>query len=64
MEIYLSHMVMYRLIEKLHLDTVLGNGWLSYVVAAAGTIVAAVVFSAVCKRLIETAEKKIVKMKA
>lgn len=47
MEIYLSHMLIFRLIEKIHLNTVFGNGWLQYVVTVimvlAGTIMFAVI---------------------
>ena len=31
MEIYLSHMVLFRLVEKMGLNTMIGNGWVQYV---------------------------------
>lgn len=52
-------MVMYRVIEKLHLNTGLGKGRLSYMFTAAATIIAAVVFSVVCKKILSIAEKKV-----
>ena len=30
MEMYLSHMVIFRIVEKLGLHQVIGNGWLQY----------------------------------
>ena len=63
MEIYLSHMVMYRVIDKMHLNTILGKGWLSYIFTAATTIIAAVVFSVVCKKTLSIAEKKLREVK-
>lgn len=63
MEIYLSHMVMFRVIEKLHLTHLLGNGWLSYIITAIGTIVAAVMFSVACKQIIVFIESKVTEIK-
>lgn len=64
MEIYLSHMVMYRLIEKLHLNTVLGDGWLSYIVTVILMITGAVIFSVLVKRILEIAGEKATQIKA
>ena len=47
MEIYLSHMVIYRMIEKIGLTHLFGTGVLSYVVTAVGTLAGVVVFSIV-----------------
>lgn len=63
MEIYLSHMVMFRVIEKLQLMHLLGNGWLSYIITAIGTIVAAVMFSVACKQIIVFIESKVTEIK-
>lgn len=57
MEVYLSHMVMFRVIEKLGLNTMIGNGWLQYGVTVVTTICGAVVFSVVVKKGIEAVEK-------
>ncbi len=56
-------MVMYRVIDKMHLNTILGKGWLSYIFTAATTIIAAVVFSVVCKKILSIAEKKLREVK-
>ena len=63
MEIYLSHMVMFRVIEKLHLTHFLGDGLLSYIITAAGTIMAAVMFSVVCRKIITIIENKATEIK-
>lgn len=47
MEIYLSHMVIYRLIEKIGLTHLLGDGVLSYLVTAIGTLVGVIAFATV-----------------
>ena len=57
MEVYLSHMVMFRVIEKLGLNTMIGNGWLQYGVTVVATICGAVVFSVAVKKGIEAVEK-------
>ena len=62
MEIYLSHMVMFRVIEKLHLNTVLGNGWIQYLLTVLLVFVSATCFSFVAKKEIELVNKRLVKM--
>lgn len=57
MEVYLSHMVIFRVIEKLHLNTVLGHGWLQYAVTVVLTICGAVIFSVISKMGLEAAIK-------
>lgn len=49
MEIYLSHMVIYRVIEKIGLTHILGDGVLSYVATAVGTLVGVVAFATVAQ---------------
>lgn len=53
MEIYLSHMVIYRAIEKLEMTHLFGNGILAYIVTAVGTLVGVIVFATVVKWGIE-----------
>lgn len=50
-------MVMFRVIEKLHINTIFGNGWIQYAVTAILTICGAVIFSVVVKKGLEIAEK-------
>lgn len=49
MEVYLSHMVMFRVIEKLHINTKLGDGWLQYALTVIVVLAGAVVFSTLVK---------------
>ena len=59
MEIYLSHMVLFRAIERLGLNTRLGNGWGQYLITVVLVLAATVVFSVAMKRAIYAAENKI-----
>ena len=61
MEIYLSHMVVYRLVEKMEFNRMLGNGWLQYFITVVLVLVGAACFSVVVKKFIEIAEKKLVR---
>lgn len=60
MEIYLSHMVLFRVIERLGLNTRFGNGWLQYLITVVLILTATVIFSIVImKKVIYVAEHKI-----
>lgn len=59
MEIYLSHMVLFRLVEKMGLNRMFGNGWLQYLITCALVICGAMVFSYVLQKIIKLVEKKI-----
>jgi len=63
MEIYLSHMMIFRVIEKLKLNQFLGNGWLQYIVTSVFVIVGATVFAIVMQKIINKAIKIISKRK-
>lgn len=52
MEIYLSHMMIFRVIEKLKLNQILGNGWLQYAVTSVLVIAGATVFAVVMQKII------------
>ena len=52
MEIYLSHMVIFRVVEKLKLNQILGSGWLQYVFTSGLVIAGAIVFSVVAQKTI------------
>lgn len=58
-EIYLSHMVIFRLIEKVGINTILGNGWLQYIITVIVVLIVAALFSVVLKKIIEMVSKKI-----
>lgn len=55
MEIYLSHMIIFRIVEKLKLNRLFGNGWLQYIVTCmmviAGTAVFAIVMQTVFSKI-------------
>lgn len=55
MEIYLSHMVIFRVIEKLELTQLFVSDWLSYIATALGTLLGTVFFSVILKRVIREA---------
>ena len=59
-EIYLCHMVIYRVLEKLHLVHLFGNGLLAYIFTAVAVICGSVVFS-VCAKWFLNKFKSIVK---
>lgn len=60
MEIYLSHMVVFRLVEKIGLNRVFGNGWLQYFITVGLVLVGAICFSVIVKKFFGVAEKKLV----
>lgn len=60
MEIYLSHMLVYRILEKLHLNTIIGNGWLQYTVTVVMVIAGATVLAVAMQRIIKEIESKVV----
>ena len=55
-EIYLCHMVIYRVLEKLHLVHLLGNGLLAYIFTAIAVICGSVVFSVCAKWFLNKVE--------
>lgn len=60
MEIYLSHMVVFRLVEKMGLNRMFGNRWLQYFITVILVLAGAACFSVVVKKFIGLAEKKLV----
>lgn len=59
MEIYLSHMVIFRVIERLGISTMIGNGWVQYAVTVVIVLVGTVIFSAVMKKILDLLGKKV-----
>lgn len=59
-EIYLCHMVIYRVLEKLHLVHLFGNGLLAYIFTAVAVICGSVVFSVCAKCFLNKIETLIV----
>lgn len=54
-EIYLCHMVIYRVLEKFHLNHLLANDLVAYIVASIGTIAGAIMFSVCIKWIMNKA---------
>ena len=52
MEFYLSHMAIFRIIEKFHLNTLFGSGWEQFFITNALVFVGTVLFSFVFQKLI------------
>lgn len=63
MEIYLSHMVIFRVVEKLSLNRIIGNGWIQYIFTVVIVLLGTVLFAAVMQKLIGLAEKKFDEMR-
>lgn len=59
-EVYLSHMLIYRLLEKLHLVHLFGNGLFAYIFTVAAVICGAIVFSVCVKWFLNKIEILIV----
>lgn len=57
MEFYLSHMVIFRVVEKLKLNRILGNGWLQYVVTCVLVITGATVFAVMMQKIFSRAKE-------
>lgn len=53
MEIYLSHTVIFRVIERLGLNRMIGDGWLQYAVTVVFVMSGAIVFAVVMQKIIE-----------
>lgn len=58
LEIYLSHMVVFRIIEKLGMTKLFASDLLSYIVTSIGTIAGTIVFSMVVQKLLAYIAKK------
>ena len=57
MEIYLSHMVIFRVIEKLGINRMLGNWWLQYTVTVVNVLAGATVLAIVVKKMFKCLQK-------
>lgn len=63
MEIYLSHMVIFRVVEKLGMNQIIGSGWIQYIVTVLIVFFGTILFAVVMQRLIGLIEKKFVEMR-
>ena len=58
LEIYLSHMVLFRVVERLGLNTVFGSSWLQYTLTVLFVLILTVFFSLGIKKAIKEIEKR------
>lgn len=58
MEIYLSHMVIFRIVERSGLNSLFGNGWLWYTVTVILVLTGAIIFATVMQKIIRFDSKK------
>lgn len=61
MEVYLSHMALFRVIEKTGLNTGVGNGWIQYGITVAMTLIGSMLFSLSLKYFFTKAGRKLEK---
>lgn len=54
-EIYLSHMLVFRVVEKLDIHKVFGNGWIQYIFTVINVVAGATVFAVVMQMVIKKA---------
>lgn len=59
LEIYLSHMIIFRVLEKVGLNKKFGTGWIQYIIITVGVLIGAIIFSFIVKKLIDFGEEKI-----
>ena len=59
MEVYLCHMFVYRMIEKLNMKSLISNQKLCYVLIAIITIIGAMILAIVLKKVVRLVEKKL-----
>lgn len=52
MEIYLSHMLVFRVVERLGLNLLVGNGWAQYIFTTVLVLLGTIVFAVVMKNLV------------
>ena len=63
MEIYLSHMFIFRIIEKLKLNTIIGNWWIQYLFTVVSVLIGSIVFSLVMQKIIQIIKCKLIDSK-
>lgn len=61
MEVYLCHMFIFRIIEILHLNTIIGDGWLQYLTTVILVLAGSVLFAILMQYLFKIADGVITK---
>lgn len=63
LEVYLGHMAVFRVVEKLGLNAVFGNGWIQYIMTVILVTGGAIVFAVAVKKLLKLGKDICEKMK-
>lgn len=58
MEIYLSHMVVFRMLERIGLNVMIGSGWAQYALTVMLVLAGTIVFAVVMGKVLATAGNK------
>lgn len=61
MEMYLAHMVVFRVIEKLGIIDMLGNNWCGYTIICAAVIIGLIAFIEIYRYLVRKIKKRVVR---
>ena len=59
MEIYLSHMVIFRIVERLGINTIIGSGTVQYAFTVVIVLVGTVIFSVIMQKVLDLLGKKL-----
>ena len=51
LEIYLSHMAVFRVLEKLKINTIIGNGWIQYIITVFLTLLGSSTLAVIVKKI-------------
>ena len=59
MEIYLCHMMVFRILQKMKITNIFGNGWIQYFITVILTLIGAIIFAIIVRKVFEVVESKI-----
>lgn len=57
-------MVIFRVVERLGINTIIGNGWVQYAFTVVIVLVGTVIFSVIMKKILDSLGKKVNKKMA
>ena len=58
MEIYLCHMMVFRILQKMKITNIFGNGWIQYFITVILTLIGAIIFASIVRKVFEVVESK------
>lgn len=59
MEIYLCHMMVFRILQKMKITNIFGNAWIQYFITVILTLIGAIIFAIIVRKVFEVVESKI-----